>query len=161
MNKSTALLALILVAAPAAAQQGTTIIGRASVIDGDTLEVRGERIRLGGIDAPESRQTCMDQAGAPYPCGRRAADALDEFAGGQGQVTCVVSTKDRYGRFIAECFKGRVNINALMVTAGWAIPYRRYGGERYATHEASAKAARRGVWQGSFTEPEAFRRRNR
>jgi endonuclease YncB( thermonuclease family) len=161
LKQVAALLAIALVSFPAIAQQGTTIIGRPTVVDGDTLEIRGERIRLGGIDAPESRQTCKDQAGATYPCGRRAAAALDEFTAGQGQITCVVSSKDRYGRFIAECFKGRININALMVTAGWAIPYRRYGGDRYATHEASAKAARRGVWQGEFVEPEDFRRRGR
>ncbi|WP_448377774.1 thermonuclease family protein, partial [Fervidobacterium sp.] len=52
-----------------------TLVGRASVVDGDTLEVRGERVRLWGLDAPESAQTCLDEAERPWPCGRRAAFA--------------------------------------------------------------------------------------
>ena len=45
------------------------IAGRASVLDGDTIEIRGERIRLFGIDAPESRQMCANANGQSYRCG--------------------------------------------------------------------------------------------
>ena len=48
-------IALCLLATPAALAD---VAGVASVIDGDTLEVQGQRIRLHGIDAPESRQLC-------------------------------------------------------------------------------------------------------
>ena len=56
------------------------IAGRAAVIDGDTLEIRGERIHLFGIDAPESGQTCLDAKGQSYRCGQKAALVLDATA---------------------------------------------------------------------------------
>ncbi len=58
------------------------IIGRASVIDGDTLDMQGQRIRLWAVDAPEGRQTC-DRAGVTYRCGQEAANALDRYIGGR------------------------------------------------------------------------------
>lgn len=54
----------------AADDAATTIVGVASVIDGDTIEIHGSRIRLFGIDAPESRQACMLEA-KPWNAGRR------------------------------------------------------------------------------------------
>ncbi len=64
-------IALCLLATPALAD----VAGIASVIDGDTLEIHGQRIRLHGIDAPESRQLChLD--GTRWPCGKDAANTL-------------------------------------------------------------------------------------
>jgi hypothetical protein len=71
------ILAAFLVAAPASGQG--PVVGRASVIDGDTIEIAGERIRFNGIDAPETWQTCLDKAGAKYRCGKASADALEAF----------------------------------------------------------------------------------
>ncbi len=64
-------IALCLLATPALAD----VAGVASVIDGDTIEVQGQRIRLHGIDAPESRQLCFID-GKPWQCGEDAANAL-------------------------------------------------------------------------------------
>ncbi len=64
-------IALCLLASPALA----AVTGIASVIDGDTLEIHGQRIRLHGIDAPESRQLCFID-GKPWQCGKDAANAL-------------------------------------------------------------------------------------
>ena len=56
-----------------------TLTGRASVTDGDTIEIQGERIRFNGVDAPEAAQTCGERNGKPYRCGSRAAAALADF----------------------------------------------------------------------------------
>lgn len=87
--------------APVSTADPTTLIGVASVIDGDTIEVHGNRIRLNGIDAPESDQTCA-LAGETYRCGQQAALFLDGMIG-RRQVNCKPLSKDRYGRTIATC----------------------------------------------------------
>ena len=140
------------------------VAGRASVIDGDTIEIRGIRIRLEGIDAPESAQWCMDGAGRDYRCGRRAAFHLDDMLRGK-VVTCHQKTTDRYGRAISECFFeksgfGTVNINATMVVDGHALAYRRYS-RAYISQEDKARRLKRGMWQGSFTPPWDWRKQNR
>jgi hypothetical protein len=83
--------------AASAREPAAPIVGRASVIDGDTIEIRGQRIRLFGIDAPEGRQTCTDAKGAAYRCGQKAAQALD-YRISDGVVTCEPKDRDRYGR---------------------------------------------------------------
>src|SRR4029450_10000064 len=91
----------------------TDLTGRASVIDGDTIEIHGQRIRLFGIDAPESRQTC-EAAGQTWRCGQQAALALAEFID-QRTVTCGKRDTDRYGRIVAVCRAGIEDIGAFMV----------------------------------------------
>ena len=56
------------------------VTGTARVIDGDTIEVQGQRIRLHGIDAPEGRQLCFDD-GEPWLCGTDATNALRDKIG--------------------------------------------------------------------------------
>ena len=81
------------------------VAGRASVIDGDTIEIRGERIRLNGIDAPESWQRCDDKAGQEYRCGKVAAEALDRFLAQARPTRCEFIERDRYGRFVGDCYR--------------------------------------------------------
>jgi endonuclease YncB( thermonuclease family) len=100
------------------------LVGRARIIDGDTIEVRGKRIRLYEIDAPESRQQCLIEA-KRYPCGKVAAGALEDLTTGT-EVRCRKEDMDRYGRIVAVCFVGGQNLNAWMVAQGWALAYRRY-----------------------------------
>jgi endonuclease YncB( thermonuclease family) len=64
---------------PAIVALPADLTGRASIIDGDTLEIPGTRIRLWGIDAPESDQPCRNQDCQPYGCGQKAANDLDAF----------------------------------------------------------------------------------
>ena len=134
------------------------LTGRASVIDGDTIEVHGQRIRLFGIDAPESRQTC-EAAGQTWRCGQQAALALAEFID-QRTVTCGQRDLDRYGRIVAVCRAGVDDLGAWAVHNGWALAYRRYS-TAYVGAEDSARAAKRGIWRGTFTAPWDWRRGDR
>ena len=134
------------------------VIGDARVLDGDTIDVAGERIRLHGIDAPEKRQTCT-VAGVSYDCGKSAARALSVLIDGR-EVTCKGNKRDRYGRLIAVCCVGDENVNADMVREGWALAYRRYSND-YVRQESEARAAGSGMWRGEFIEPWIWRRRGR
>ena len=135
------------------------IEGRASVTDGDTLTVGATRIRLHGIDAPEREQTCRDVASRDYRCGHAAAMALSDRIG-QQTVSCEERDVDRYGRIVAVCFAGSLELNRWLVQQGLAVAYRRYSRD-YVAAEAEAKAARRGLWAGSFLPPEEWRRKER
>jgi endonuclease YncB( thermonuclease family) len=134
-----------------------TITGRASIIDGDTLEIHGQRIRLFGIDAPESRQTCRAD-GKEYRCGQEASLALSDKIG-QRSVNCTARDTDRYGRMVAVCWLGAEDLGAWMVREGHALAYRKYSTD-YVLHEDAARQARRGLWRGEFKAPWEWRRRN-
>jgi endonuclease YncB( thermonuclease family) len=71
------------------------MIGQASVIDGDTLEIHGNRIRLWGVDAPESTQLCRGEDSDQYRCGAQAANDLDAFIA-RREVNCNPISLDRY-----------------------------------------------------------------
>lgn len=144
---------LLLLALPASAD---SIVGRASVIDGDTIEIHGKRIRLQAIDAIESRQRCILPSGKEWRCGRDSANAL---AGkiGTATVECRVSGLDRYGRFVAKCFQGGEDLNGWLVANGWAVAYRRYGKD-YVDEERGARAKRLGIWASRFVMPWDWRR---
>lgn len=129
------------------------------MIDGDTLEIHGERIRIFGIDAPESRQLCTAE-GSRYRCGQRAALALADLVGAR-TVTCERRAEDRYGRTIGICRVGGQDLGAFMVREGWAVAYRRYARDRYDREEAEARRDRRGVWSGEFELPWKWRRAKR
>lgn len=141
------------------AKSAPSIQGTASVIDGDTIEIRGERIRLDAIDAPESAQLCLDSAGKRYRCGQKSALALSDMIG-RSVVSCEPKGRDRYKRTIAICFKGHTNLNAWMVAQGWAVAYRKYGID-YILEEDEARLAQRGIWAGSFEMPWDWRAQNK
>ncbi len=151
-----ALLLLFAVALGVAHAQLATIAGPATVIDGDTLDIAGVRVRLWGIDAPESRQVCS-VAGTEYPCGGRATQHLRALVGGR-PVACEPRGADRYGRTVAVCRSDGRDLGAAMVRDGWAVAFVRYSLD-YVAQEQEAKTARRGLWEGTFTAPEIWRRK--
>lgn len=124
--------------------------GQAKVGDGDSLTIDGVRMRLRGIDAPEYGQSCQLD-GQDYQCGRDARRALANLAEGR-VLTCDGWERDKYLRLLVECRDGTTSINAEMVRLGWAVSY---GG--YRSEEADARAARRGLWRGSFERPRDWR----
>ena len=128
-----------------------TLAGVVRVADGDSLVMRGVRIRLEGIDAPELAQSCT-RGGIDYPCGREARDALVKMVAGR-TVSCESARRDRYERVLARCVSGEVELNRAMVEAGWALAYGDYRAE-----ERIARQAGRGMWAGSFERPQDWRR---
>ena len=146
MNPALAALTLVLAGALPACPGETVdpdLRGIASVIDGDTIEIHGTRIRLNGIDAPESGQLCRDARGTAWRCGQQAALALSDRIGRQ-VVSCQQTDTDRYGRVVADCFVGRENLNRWMVREGWAVAYRQYS-TAYIPAEDHARTGQRGI----------------
>ena len=105
-----------------------TLTGAARIIDADTVEIAGEKLRLEGIDAPESRQTCK-RDGKRYDCGREATSAL-RVKIGKASITCKGDTRDRYDRLIAVCYLDDMDLNGWLVRQGDALAYQRFS-KRY------------------------------
>ncbi|MEP9396680.1 thermonuclease family protein [Mesorhizobium sp. KR2-14] len=134
------------------------ILGRASVIDGDTIEIHGQRIRFNGIDAPESKQLCLDAQGKKYRCGQKASFALAGFLEGRQPTTCIEVDRDRYRRVVAVCTAGGVDIAEWMVKQGHALDWPEYSNGAYASAQEAARGGKRGMWAGSFALPWEWRR---
>jgi endonuclease YncB( thermonuclease family) len=136
------------------------IVGHASVVDGDTLEIHGTRIRLWGIDAPESTQLCRNDDSDLYQCGRAAATALAGlFYAIPRPVTCSPTGHDQYGRTVAVCSLGTPgpDIGQWLVANGHALDWPRYSKGKYEDAQRRAQKAGRGIWAGSFVEPWQYR----
>ncbi len=133
-----------------------TIVGYAYVIDGDTLDISGTRIRLHGIDAPEAGQTCMVGA-RYYPCGQSSTVALAELVRGR-LIRCVQVDVDRYHRIVARCRleQSDISVNSWLVRQGYAVAYRGYSSE-YAEDERLARSSHKGLWAGWFQMPWDYR----
>ena len=153
--RALALAAALLFITPALAQG---ITGPARVIDGDTLDISGQRIRLHGIDAPEKAQTCQIE-GVPWACGVAAWGELVQLVAGK-DLTCEARDVDRYGRVVAVCTADGEDINAAMVAQGWALAYRQFSND-YVGQEGEAHDARLGMWRGEFVAPWDWRRGDR
>ncbi len=137
---------------------GKTIFGNANVIDGDTIHINKNKIRLHAIDAPEINQTC-NKNGRVWNCGVESTKFLKELIG-NNKIECITQGKDRYNRFIGICYKDNLDLNSEMVLNGWAIAYRYYSTD-YVEEEEKAKQEKRGIWIGDFVEPYLFRKKNK
>jgi endonuclease YncB( thermonuclease family) len=135
------------------------IVGTASVIDADTLDIRSERIRLVGIDAPESGQKCKDAKGTLVRCGTTAANALDAWIN-RNPVTCISEGKDRYQRTLGKCSVRGQSVQDWLVRNGHAVAYRDYSTE-FVPAEIAAREAKAGIWAGEFVTPSDWRKGQR
>ncbi len=135
-----------------------TIAGRASVIDGDTIEIHGERIRFNGIDAPESAQLCADAGGRTYRCGARSAEALAEWLAVSSPTACKFVERDQYGRFVGDCARADgASVQRWLVRNGHAMDWPRYSNGMFSREQSTAKADKIGIWQGPFQPPWEWR----
>jgi endonuclease YncB( thermonuclease family) len=136
------------------------IAGRARVVDGDSIVIADEQVRLIAIDAPERGQTCR-AAGRETPCAQDATAALIRMIGNI-RVRCEVYGRDRYQRALGVCYAGDLELNRAMVRAGYAVAwYPDKGavlGPTYNAEQAEAKQARAGIWRGEFVAPSEWRR---
>jgi endonuclease YncB( thermonuclease family) len=152
--------ALALAGAPPAQPKDLgTIVGKAFVVDANIVEVKGQRIRLFGVDAPDRAQTCANKKGGGYPCGLRAAFALDNLAKGK-VISCVPRGVDSELRILAVCSYAGLDIGGAMVESGWSIADVRYS-EQYVETEDAAHAAKLGLWAGAFDDPTEWRQKNK
>ncbi len=131
------------------------ISDQAKVLDGDTLLIAGEKLRLTGVDAPEADQICR-RDGRDWPCGREAVRSLRRHLGDE-VIHCRSRARDNFGRSVVTCTKkDGTDINAWLVREGWAITDG--FAAPYAAEEREAKAAKRGIWSGTFDNPADWRR---
>ena len=142
------------------------ISGIAIVTDGDTIKINKKRIRLMGIDAPEKKQMCKKtwltisfiSFEKDYPCGQISTNKLKRKINNKS-VICKYTDKDRYQRYIAECFIDKTNINAWMVRNGHAVAYKKYS-KKFVAQENIAKKEKSGLWSGTFEMPWDWRKNN-
>ena len=129
---------------------GETLRGVPHVIDGDTIELEGRRLRLQGIDAPELGQLCWLKGGL-YDCGMVARTALLDLSAGV-QVVCRPLGPWAETIALAHCTADGYDLSEGMTYTGWALadPARP---STYGRHEAGARDAVRGLWRGRFVAP--------
>ena len=128
--------------------------GKPRIIDGDSIKIKNEKIRLLGIDAFEKKQECSRKDGAKYKCGEIAISNLSTIISGQ-TIRCKVEKKDRYKRWLATCYIGKLDINENMVLYGNAFSYM---SKKYKTAENDAKKVGAGAWAGEFIFPWEWRK---
>lgn len=133
------------------------VSGPARVTDGDTLNLTGFVVRLHGIDAPEFKQSCT-RDGAPWACGKEAADRLSALVQGQ-IVRCEQRDIDDYGRTVAACKVGQTDLSAAMADAGLAVALPKFT-TAYLQNEARAREQRLGIWGADFQMPADYRAAN-
>jgi len=134
------------------ADDGREISGPVRVGDGDSIDIGSTRVRLHGIDAVELAQHCKDAAGVDYACGEDAKRMLQTLIGNKTVRCDERHGVDQYGRIAAVCTADGADLNAAMGEAEFAVAYRHHS-LAYVPNEERAKAAKRGLWAGSFEMP--------
>ena len=137
------------------------IKGKAKITDGDTVKVNGKKIRLSGIDAPESyyrgkKQTCYLNSEKIY-CGDIAKKKLIEKIKNNSISCKIEKEKDAFNRFLGECFLENESLSKFMVRSGYAFDFKKYSKNKYAKDEKYAKDNKLGFWKTKFEYPWVWR----
>jgi endonuclease YncB( thermonuclease family) len=148
---------LAMAVACCASAHAQTLTGTARVTDADTILIGNERIRLQGVDAPETDQICLDSRGAVWNCGTDARDRLIRHIGSR-EISCVTNGKDAFGRCLATCSTSEGDLSAWLVREGLGMAFIRYS-NAYVAEEAIARSAQKGMWAGAFIAPWDWRAR--
>jgi endonuclease YncB( thermonuclease family) len=151
------ILALALVCTPIAAN-AQQFSGPAIAVDGDTLAMTDQRVRLHGIDAPEGAQTCKRSSGEQWACGRDATALLAQIVGGK-TVQCIPRDRDAYGRTVASCRVGERDLGGVMVREGYAIALENASAD-YLQIQERAKKFGMAIWGSQFQTPADYRAAN-
>ena len=151
---------LLFIATTHSADGAEFMVGPVRVVDGDTVYMGKERIRLQGIDTPERGQRCLDGKGVSYRCGRAATLALRGMVG-DNYVMCVTEGRGKYGRALGTCYTmDGVDLNGWLVRHGYALAYRKYN-LRYTAEEAAAWREDLGMHAGRYVAPWDWRKGER
>ena len=127
------------------------------IIDGDTINLNGEKIRFNGIDTPELKQTC-NKNNEIILCGIEARKLWIEKIG-KNKVQCIREGKDQYKRTLAECFVNDLSLSTYLVRKGYAFAYRKYS-TKFVGDEDYARLNNLGMWSMKFEYPWDYRKKN-
>ena len=145
------ILVVLLGAAPVAAD----VTGTVRVIDGDTFDVTENRVRIFGIDAPESKQTCETEQGTTWACGAWVSAEVSALYDGKRAI-CREEDRDRYDRIVARCEIAGRDVGQELVSRGLAFAYRKYS-MRYDLDEKGAAVNDRGLHSSRVQRPAQYR----
>ena len=131
--------------------------GKVIVVDGDTIKIKGEQIRFGGIDAPESyyrgkKQICIEDNKKVF-CGQISKDKLIEKIGNNSVNCKIEKNKDKYKRSVGECFIKDESLSVFMVRNGYALDWPHYSKGKFANDQEYAKMNKLGIWNMKFEYP--------
>ena len=131
------------------------------IIDGDTIELNGEKIRFSGIDTPELKQTCIKNEHGIYwlfHCGKFVKDILVKKIG-NNIINCEREPeKDFFGRTLGECFVNNESLSKFLVRNGYAFAFVKYS-KKFVEDEKYAKKNNLGLWAMEFEYPWDFRKK--
>jgi endonuclease YncB( thermonuclease family) len=137
----------LFVVAASATQSAEFASGIPRIVDGDTVQIGGTKIRFAGIDAPETDQVCLDAKGEKWACGVTARDELIKYSAGRSW-DCDLVGSDRYGRSLGKCFIEGGDISAWMVRSGWALSFVRYSHDYDRDEEIAREANQAALAKG-------------
>lgn len=150
-----ALFCSVLVAQLAAARD---VEGVPEIVDADTIYAGTVKIRLAGIDAPETDQVCLDPNGQSWACGLEARRQLESFSRSRPWL-CRLTGEVTYDRQVGSCTVDGEDVGRWLVHEGWALAFERYS-QMYVRDEGIARAGRKGLWSGAFIAPWDWRHRS-